>query len=148
MKKIILLSLSVMFSLAISFAQTFEHNYDESLALAKEENKKILLIFSGSDWCKNCIQFKQSILSTDEFKHFSEDNLILLELDFPYRKKNRLPKEQQEHNEKLADLYNKEGVFPKVVLLDNNTTLLGKVNYQKHNSTEDFISQIEELSDK
>lgn len=148
MKKIILLSLSVMFSLAISFAQTFEHNYDESLALAKEENKKILLIFSGSDWCKNCIQFKQSILSTDEFKHFSEDNLILLELDFPYRKKNRLPKEQQEHNEKLADLYNKEGVFPKVVLLDNNTTLLGKVNYQKHNSTEDFILQIEELSDK
>lgn len=145
MKKVILLNLFVTIGLVMSSAQTFEHNYDESLALAKENEKKVLLIFSGSDWCNTCIQLQQSILSTDEFKDFSKSNLVLLELDFPYRKKNRLPKEQQEHNEKLAERYNKEGSFPKIILLDNNENELGKVSYKKNSPPQDFIAQIELL---
>ena len=48
------------------------------------------MIFSGSDWCKPCINLKQSILLTDEFAKFSGEEMVLLELDFPYKKKNKL----------------------------------------------------------
>ena len=40
----------------------WQTNYDEALALAKNENKPIVLVFSGSDWCGPCIRLKKTIL--------------------------------------------------------------------------------------
>lgn len=146
MKKITLLSCFILFGVFGFQAQTFYHDINESLALAKSSQKEVLMIFSGSDWCKPCMQLKNSVITSDEFSSFSSDRLVLLELDFPYRKKNRLPKEQQAHNEALAAKYNKEGRFPKVLLFNADQQLLGQINYKKNMPSKDFIDQIKELT--
>lgn len=146
MKKI--LALSLMLSLCFSFvqAQTFQHDMEKSLASAQNSQKNVLLIFSGSDWCKPCINLRKSIIESDEFVAFSDENLVLLEVDFPYRKKNQLSKEQQLHNEKLANQYNQEGSFPKVLLLNAEKKILGQIRYQPHLSPAQFIEQIKKAS--
>jgi len=70
----------------------------------------------------------------------------MLELDFPYRKKNQLPKEQKAHNEQLAEQYNQEGVFPKVVLLDAEKNIIGQLQYEKNMTAAQFIKQLEVLT--
>lgn len=126
-------------------AQSVQHNFEESLALAKDAQKGVLMIFSGSDWCKPCMQLKQSILTQQKFTEFSDSNLVILELDFPYRRKNRLSKKQRKYNEQLAEQYNKEGSFPKVLLFDDQANLIGNVAFQPNQSPKEFIDQIETL---
>ncbi len=126
-------------------AQDYQHHLDESLALAKAGEKNVLMIFSGSDWCKPCMQLRQSVLQDDDFLQFSQQHLVLLELDFPYRKKNQLPPAQQAHNDALAEKYNREGVFPKMLLLNADQEIIGTVPYRKNLSTDAFLQQLQSL---
>jgi len=91
---------------------------DLSKDLAGKETMPTLLIFSGSDWCKPCIQLKKEVLDTPTFQKYAEANLILKEVDFPYKKANRLPKEKRDSNDALAAKYNPQGIFPSLILID------------------------------
>ena len=146
MKKFQIIFLLLSLYIGSLQAQTFQTNFEESLAIAQTSDKQVLMIFSGSDWCKPCMQLKKSILSQDEFVEFSKDNLVLVEVDFPYRRKNRLPKAQRKYNEQLAEQYNKEGSFPKVLLFDTDGNILQEVAFKAHQSPESFINQIESVT--
>ena len=60
---------------------------DQSLSKAKEEHKKVLFFFSGSDWCSPCVRFKKNYIDNPNFKEFASTNLILFNADFPKLKK-------------------------------------------------------------
>lgn len=117
-------------------------NFEEAKTLAAEQNRSILMVFSGSDWCKPCIQMREQIWDSAAFQNFAKENLVLLELDFPFRKKNRLSKEQTAHNEALAEQYNSKGEFPKVVLLDANGAELDRFGYDKSQQAQDYITYL------
>jgi len=56
----------VAFLLLIMFdtkAQTFLHNIDQPKTIASEKDQPSLMVFSGSDWCKPCIQLKEKVLT-------------------------------------------------------------------------------------
>ena len=55
----------------------------------------------------------------------------MLRADFPRRKKNALSEIQTKANAKLAETYNKNGVFPFVVVLDQKGNVLGETGYKK-----------------
>ena len=93
-------------------AQDWQVSYHKALTLAKEENKPIILVFSGSDWCAPCIRLKRHILDSDEFKNYAASHYILYNADFPRRKKNQLPEELMNKNKSLAEKYNPKGHFP------------------------------------
>ena len=97
------------------------------------------MVFSGSDWCKPCIHLKANILSNNLFTAYSSSHLILQEVDFPYKKKNKLTKAHQDHNNLLADKYNRDGAFPKVLLINTNKEVIGEINYDQHMITDEFI---------
>ena len=84
-----------------SFAQQTE-TFVNKLEQAKKEHKKILLYFSGSDWCAPCIKFKKFIIQTEEFQAFAKTELIIYNADFPRQSKNKLAKEVEKENEALA----------------------------------------------
>jgi hypothetical protein len=44
--------------------------------------------------------------------------------DFPRLKKNKLSNEEQKINDALADKFNKDGVFPKLVLMNSEGKIL------------------------
>lgn len=130
MKKTVVTILAFL-SISMASAQDWKVNFEESKEQALEENKPIIMVFQGSDWCVPCMKLEKSIWSTNEFKNYAEDNYVMLQVDFPRRKKNALSAEQQEQNNKLAETYNKNGFFPFVVVLDAKGNVLGKTGYKK-----------------
>lgn len=115
------------------FAQKVEwlNNIDSAKTESKAQSKLILLKFSGSDWCANCQQLDKMFFNSEVFKKFAPNHLVLLEADFPMRKKNKLSKDQQIHNEKLAESFNKEGSFPFVLMLNEEGIVLGEIKLSK-----------------
>jgi thioredoxin-related protein len=95
-------------------------SFEEAKTKATNDNKAILIVFSGSDWCKSCIRLERSVLSNPGFHEYANESLVLLKVDFPRKKTNRLSEDQQTSNEKLAEKYNQQGKFPHLVLLDKS----------------------------
>ena len=120
------------------------HSYDAAVKQAKADHKPILMVFAGSDWCKPCILLNKEVWSTPTFEKYAKDNLVLLELDFPRFKKNQLPAEQVKHNEKLAEKYNSAGLFPLVVLVDENGKVISETGY-KTGGPEAYVQHLNKL---
>jgi len=138
---VILLFISILLSLE---GQVYNDGI-EAFENAKQNNYPVLLVFSGSDWCQPCIRFKKKVLDDSVFVGFAMDNLVVLNADFPQRIKQTEALVKQ--NEKLAELYNPQGYFPHIVLLDQNQSLISTIPYTKQSASE-FIFQIESLLPK
>jgi thioredoxin-related protein len=136
---------TIIFLLMLSASVTYSQDWNTNFQLAKNEainnNKTILLLFSGSDWCAPCIKLEKNIWQSAEFKKYAEDNCVITRADFPKKKQNQLPAELQSQNKKLAEKYNPEGVFPLVVLIDKTGKVLGKASYQNV-SPSDYITML------
>lgn len=128
MKKIVLSVL--LLTVAIGYSQEWKTNFEVTKTEATSQNKNILLVFSGSDWCGPCIKLDRDIWKSVEFMEFAKNNLILERADFPKKKQNQLMPEIKELNQSLAEKYNKDGMFPLVVVLDKNGKVLGKTGYK------------------
>lgn len=122
----------------------WQTDYLQSVAQAKRENKIIMLYFSGSDWCRPCIIWKKEVFDTDIFQQFANDKLVPVKLDFPRLKKNRLPDGLVEQNESIAQLYNSEGVFPLVVFINRDGTVLEKSAYRA-GGPDEFVDYVETI---
>lgn len=131
MKKTFILIVCLMATIASLTAQEWTTDFEASKKSARQTNKNILLVFKGSDWCAPCIKLDKEIFQSNYFKENYAQNFVLLEADFPRKKKNRLPKEQQNHNNSLAALFNPNGHFPLVVVLNSDGKVLGKKGYEK-----------------
>ncbi len=80
---------------------------------AAAEGKKVLVLFTGSDWCPPCIALKKNVLSQPSFEAYAKEHFILVELDFPRRpaSPNALAA-----NKKIQKKYNVTG-FPTLLAL-------------------------------
>ena len=107
---------------------------------AAKESKVILLTFSGSDWCKPCIQLHQNLFESSEFEAYAEEKLVLLKADFPSRRKNKLSAEQTAKNEALAAKYNPKGEFPLALFLNAEGVVLGTFGFDKSKSAAEYIA--------
>ncbi len=120
-------------------------DYSSAVTIAEEQDKVVMMIFAGSDWCKPCIRLREEVLTSEDFISYAGKHLVLLELDFPYRKKNQLSKERTSHNARLADRFNKEGIFPRIVLLDAQEQLVGQIQNTQNLDPKAFIRLINTL---
>lgn len=122
--------LCLLNSLAV-FSQDWESSYAETIATANTQNKSILLVFSGSDWCGPCMKLDRDVWRSPEFQTYATEKLVLYKADFPRKKSHQLPKSQADENSELAEKYNQNGYFPLVVLLDKQQQVLGETGYKK-----------------
>lgn len=130
-----------------SYAQHWETNFEESKKSAAAENKNIILVFSGSDWCAPCIKLDKTIWSSEVFQTEAKTNWVLVKADFPKKKTAALSETLKSQNASLAEQYNKEGHFPLVVVLDKNGKVLGKTGYKNVNP-EEYIKLLHTLEKK
>ena len=119
-------------------------DYDQAKEKAGSNGKYVMLYFSGSDWCKPCIQLNKNILETDTFSDYANGNFVPVKLDFPKMKKNRVSKRKVIHNEHLAEKYNPNGVFPLLVFLDKNEKMIGFTGFTDV-SPNAYVSLIENI---
>lgn len=103
-------------------------DFAKAQAIATQENRPMLLDFTGSDWCGWCIKLDKEVFSQPDFEEYAAKNLVLVKLDFPKRKK--LPAEVEQQNKRLAQKYGIRG-FPTIIILDPSGKQIGKMGYQK-----------------
>ncbi len=133
-----------VFTLAMLLGASTEWltNFDQAKMTAANEQKYILLNFSGSDWCGPCIKMKKEVFESNAFQSLAQEKLVLVRADFPRQKRNQLPKDQINHNEALAEKYNPEGKFPLTLLLDQEGNLLKKWDGYNFASQDKFIADL------
>ena len=143
MRLLIILLTCCGFTISINW----ETDFVKAKQTAATEHKYILLNFSGSDWCGPCIRMHNEIFETADFVNYANENLVLVNADFPRQKKNQLSKDLQRQNDLLAEKYNSKGTFPLTVLLTADGKIL-KVwdGFQKQGTTA-FISEIKKATD-
>lgn len=139
--KLLIIFLITSLQLGTVTGQDWHVTFDKAKEIAAVEEKPIIMVFQGSDWCAPCIKLDRQIWSTEVFKSYAADNYVMLQVDFPRRKKNALSKEQSAANAILADTYNSQGIFPFVVLLDSHGNQLGHTSYKKL-TPEDYIEEL------
>ncbi len=142
MKKFI--SITFLFLSSLGFAQHWSTNIDEAKAIATAENKTIVLVFSGSDWCAPCIKLDKNVWQSEEFKAYAAEKLVLVRADFPKKKANILPEALQNSNKALAEKYNQEGYFPLVVILNAQGKVIAKKGYENQNAAK-YVAELQAL---
>ncbi len=128
MKKIVAFFF-IISSIQFGFAQMEEHevkwenSFSKTQELANNEDKKILIFFTGSDWCSACKALEEDVINTEKFKNLTK-NTLLYKADFP-RAKDLVPEEQQKEN---IDLKEKYGInsFPVIVITDGKGRMIAK----------------------
>jgi len=134
--------------LLVSSLHAAELNWHTSLpeaqARAKAENKLVLMDFTGSDWCVWCIKLKREIFDTDEFARYAKDNLVLVEVDFPRKKKQS--EDLKAANRALAEKYKIQG-YPTIIVLNSDGKQVGELGYMK-GGPEPFIAALDKLKGK
>ena len=117
-------------------------NYETALAAAKSENKNLLLLFTGSDWCGYCIVLEREVFSTSKFKNWAGKNVILVKFDFPKTKKQSDKIKSQ--NEKLQSEFKPNG-YPGVFLVSPEGKVLAKMGgYEVGSGPAKYLKRITE----
>ena len=139
-----LISLFFLLTAVFGYSQNWNTNFEEAKAKAEKDNKNILLVFSGSDWCGPCMKLDKTVWKSPEFQTEADKNWVIYKADFPKKKANMLSPELTESNNKLAEKYNKNGSFPLVLLLDKKGKIIGMTGF-KNVSSPDYIKLIHSL---
>ncbi len=105
----------------------WEEKIETAIKIAKEENKAILVNFTGSDWCVWCKKLDGEVFSQAEFAEYANNNLILVKLDFP--RSIQQSSETKQYNNSLAQKYGIRG-FPTILIFDKNGNPVAQTGYQ------------------
>ena len=63
-----------IFFLTLSIQLPAQSSLSDLSEQAKVEQKNILIVFSGSDWCAPCIRLKTNVLDQVDFQEFQKSN--------------------------------------------------------------------------
>ena len=127
MNKIVLLFVLVFGSMTTQAQElTWETNVNKAIEVSNKTNKPLLLFFTGSDWCGWCIRLQKEVLKTPEFTKWANENVVLVELDYPRRTPQTA--EIKKQNAELQQAFGIQG-FPTVFFAKAITTD-GKTNFQ------------------
>lgn len=132
-----------MSSCAFSKApEGWQTDVDAALALAKTENKAVMVEFTGSDWCPPCMMMKKEVFSKKAFVQGASEDFILVHLDFP----NGDP-ELAEKNQPAAEKYKIEG-FPTVILLDSEGKEFDRFFASQYPKVDLFLAHLDKALEK
>lgn len=127
MNKIVLLFVLVFGSMTTQAQElTWETNINKAIEVSNKTNKPLLLFFTGSDWCGWCIRLQKEVLKTPEFTKWANENVVLVELDYPRRTPQTA--EIKKQNAELQQAFGIQG-FP-TIFFARGTTKDGKINFQ------------------
>jgi hypothetical protein len=108
-----------------------------------DEPKYKLIVFQGSDWCSNCIQFEKNVLSDENFTtELDKLNIKIEKIDFPQKK--LLSKEVIKYNATIAEKYNFDGTFPTIYISKMDSNSYQKILFSNTENSQDLIKKIKD----
>ena len=80
---------------------------NQAYSISQKTGKPIMANFTGSDWCGWCHKLKREVFDQTEFKQWANENVVLLELDFP--RSFKLPENIKQQNYSLSQTFKVTG---------------------------------------
>ncbi len=128
-----------------ALAQEWNTDFETAKEKAAKENKKILLVFSGSDWCSRCIELEKTVWQSQEFITNAPKHWVLLRADFLQKKGIPDPVDVNNMNMILTERYNRNGFFPYIVILDKYGRVVNR-GYEEYKTAKEYIDFFKGLS--
>jgi protein disulfide-isomerase len=113
----------MLFSLKCD-AIEWQTDFQQATQVAKEQNKPLVLFFTGTDWCVWCKKLESEALDTREFDADAGNKFVFVKLDFPRNGA------QNPQNDELQRRFNVRG-FPSVIILDSHGNQMGSTGYKQ-----------------
>ncbi|MEL7496330.1 MAG: thioredoxin fold domain-containing protein [Planctomycetota bacterium] len=95
---------------------------------AIEQDKDILLLFTGSDWCPPCKRLEAEVFSQQEFLDGAKKDFVLIKFDFPKRAEQDDALKKQ--NAEWSSRFGVES-FPTVIFTDHDLRPIGFAGYEE-----------------
>jgi thioredoxin-related protein len=105
---------------------------------AAGENKKLLLDFTGSDWCGYCKLLEAEVLNTGAFKDFAK-NYVLVRIDFP--RSTELPPDLKQQNDALAQQFGVDGFPTLIALTSSGREITRQAGYEPGSGPQAYLSR-------
>ena len=114
---------------------TWHTDLVKAIEISTKEKKPLMLFFTGSDWCGWCIRLQNEVFKMPEFIEWANDNVVLVDIDFP-NNKSKQSTELQQQNNMLQQQFGIQGyptihfVRPDKIDGKTNLTSLGNTGYR------------------
>ena len=92
---------------------TWHTDLVKAIEISTKEKKPLMLFFTGSDWCGWCIRLQKEVFYKPEFIEWANDNVVLVDIDFP-RNKSKQSAELQQQNNLLQQQFGIQGLGLKI----------------------------------
>ena len=115
---------------AVASGDDWYADYDEALAVAKEQQKDLLVDFTGSDWCVWCHRLDDEVFGVEGFMEGVQDKYVLVKLDFPNDQAIKDAVPNPERNNELMERWGVRG-FPTVLAVDTESRPFAKTGYMQ-----------------
>ncbi|QEG21297.1 thioredoxin family protein [Mariniblastus fucicola] len=136
------LSIVVVLTCRCVHAEEGQWSDDPTSAIktAAKDNKDLLLLYTGSDWCPPCKKLEQEVFSDEDFYAEAEGDFVFVKFDF--LKNSPLRDEVKKKNEEWARKFGVDS-FPTIVLVDPELKPYAFAGYEE-GGTENFLGMLEE----
>ena len=105
-------------------------DYNAAMTAARQTNRPVFVLFTGSDWCGWCIKLRKDVLSQPAFQKLASEELILMFVDSPSGFD--LPPHIKQAHEMLAQTLGAGGGVPHAILVSPDGKKIGEISgYRK-----------------
>jgi protein disulfide-isomerase len=121
-------------------------NLTRVLAIAKTEQKPVLLKFSSpdSEWCGECKNFEKEVCRTTEFQNYARTNFVLMAID-----EDKAPSPHLKEAIKALEEKHDVASWPTLIVLDAKGETLGRViGYTSGTGCKNVIADLEKVRQK
>lgn len=137
--------LHVLFVLSFSTTQAQlkkSPDYETAKTEAKKENKDILIVLTGSEWCKPCVKMKKNVFENQEFISYANEHFVIFEVNLGrhWDMDSKLYKDYAFFKEKYQS-----NALPTLIVLDSNEVRKAVISEKltSFESTMDKLKQLE-----
>ena len=110
-------------------ADIWTQDFEAGKKQAAEQDKDLLVDFTGSDWCGWCIKLDKEVFSQQAFIDEAPKHFVLVKLDYP-RDKTLITEKVKAQNAELKAQYPIRG-YPTILLMDAKGVPYAQTGYQQ-----------------
>jgi len=118
---------------------TWFTSYDDAKAQAKKAKKKLLILFTDSEFCKPCRELKSNVLESDVFLDYAKEKLVLFKSDRALERKDA-EGTLATQTRKLMKKYPHRGV-PWIFIARRSGSIIGQTGGYLGESPEQYIKE-------
>ncbi|MDR6967923.1 thioredoxin-related protein [Flavobacterium arsenatis] len=116
-------------------------DYETAKVQAKNQNKDILIVLTGSEWCKPCVKMKKNVFENQEFIDYASQSFVIFEVNMPrnWDMNSKVYQDYAFFKEKYQT-----NALPSLILLDSDEQLKAVVS-EKLTSFEKTMETLKKL---